>query len=66
MTRRKMSRRQRRGAFLVLAALMMVIMMAFLAFCVDLGYLINAKFRISGSELIVSAEKFSAVLKRLG
>jgi outer membrane lipoprotein SlyB len=30
------------------------------------GYLINAKFRFSGQQLIISAEDFSAVLKKLG
>ena len=29
------------------------------------GYLINAKYRITGDEMIVSAQDFSAVLKRL-
>lgn len=29
------------------------------------GYLINARYKISGNELVVSAENFSAVLKRL-
>jgi hypothetical protein len=29
------------------------------------GYLINARYSISGQEMIVSAERFSAVLKRL-
>jgi hypothetical protein len=29
------------------------------------GYLINAKYRISGDEMILSAQDFSAVLKRL-
>lgn len=30
------------------------------------GYLVNARFSISGNQLIVSADKFSAVLKRAG
>ncbi len=29
------------------------------------GYMINAQFGISGDEMIVSAEKFRAVLKRI-
>jgi hypothetical protein len=29
------------------------------------GYLINAKYRITGDEMIVSAQDFSAVLKKL-
>jgi hypothetical protein len=29
------------------------------------GYLINARHRVSGSELVVSAEEFSAVLRRM-
>jgi hypothetical protein len=29
------------------------------------GYLVNARFRISGDQMIVSAQDFSAVLMRL-
>jgi Flp pilus assembly protein TadG len=43
MKRKQLLRRARRGNVVVLSAVLMVAMMAMIAFAVDLGYLYNAR-----------------------